>query len=436
MLGPVLIGLVLLGEPCHSAEEGEAQARGDRPRAGGHRHRAGPRGERPGREAGRRSREEARARARGDGPHPRRAEAARRAPGDAPQLRGRVARVQARRPAAGGEEVRGEAERPLRQLREGHPRPRGDRAQGPARRHRPVRGVPPALPGRAPLHPGRDVPAGRALLRAQRGRSRRGDALLRGRAQARRPVEQRPDPPPEPAVDFRHSIALYQQLLEKFPRLQAQRRHHLPARLLPGEAERLRGRPGGVPRRSSSSTRRAGSSPRPGSASASTTSTTTTTRTRWPRRPRPTRPRSRTPRAPLYDKALYKLGWTYYRRTASTHAVQRFLAARRLLRQDRAEEGRQRPAATSAARRSSTRRSASPTRSGARWRRPRRRSPGWAAAPTRPRSTGGWATSTSTRPATPTPSTPTGWRCRRTRSPTTRRRSSRRSSRPTSATGS
>ncbi len=50
---------------------------------------------------------------------------------------------------------------------------------------------------------------------------------------------------------------------------------------------------------------------------------------------------ARDTKSPLYDKALYKLGWTYYRQDRFEPAVQRFLAAGRLLRADRAEEGRQ-----------------------------------------------------------------------------------------------
>jgi tetratricopeptide (TPR) repeat protein len=60
-------------------------------------------------------------------------------------------------------------------------------------------------------------------------------------------------------------------------------------------------------------------------------------------------------KSPLYDKSLYKLGWTYYRQDRFEPAVQRFLELVDYY--DRT--GRRRtasPPATSAARRSSTRR--------------------------------------------------------------------------------
>ena len=98
------------------------------------------------------------------------------------------------------------------------------RAQGAARRHRPVRGVPPALPERAPLHAGRDVPPGRALLRALERRSHRRDARLRGAAQAHGPASSTPRRRPSRWWTSRQSIALYRQLLDELPRLPAQRR--------------------------------------------------------------------------------------------------------------------------------------------------------------------------------------------------------------------
>ena len=172
--------------------------------------------------------------------------------------------------------------------------------------------------------PGRDVPAGRALLRAQRGRSRGGDARLRGPAQARGPVEQQLRRPPEPPVDFRPSIALYRQLLEKFPKFKfndattyllgyclekqndfegAQQAYHdviddYPKSKFVTEAWVRIGEyyfddyddPDALPR----------------AADAYEHAIKDT-------------------RSPLYDKSLYKLGWTYYRQDRFEPAVQRFL---------------------------------------------------------------------------------------------------------------
>ena len=230
-------------------------------------------------------------------------------------------------------------------------------------------------------------------------------------------------PPPEPAVDFRQSIALYRRLLEKFPKLQAQRRDHLPARLLPREAERLRGAP----------SRR-----------------TTTLIDDYPKSKFVTEawvrigeyyfddyddPDALAQAADAYEHAIKdtrtrsttrrSTSWggpttagPLRRRGAALPRAGGLLRGRSRPEEGRASPRRRPPRRGAPVHRDQLRRrEVGLGRQGAR--RPSRR---WAAAPTRPRSTAAWATSTSTRRGTPTPSPPTGWRCSATRWPTTRRK--------------
>ena len=242
-------------------------------------------------------------------------------------------------------------------------------------------------------------------------------------------------PPPEPVVDFAQSIALYRRLITEFPNYRLNDGDLLPARLLPGEAERLREAP------SRRTTTLIDNYPKSKFATEA-----------WVRigeyyfddyddpdalaqAARGLRARDQGHQAPALRQVPLQAGLDLLPhgplRATRCSASSSWWTTTRHRRRRRATRT---SAATCAARRSSTPRSASPTRSGARSPRRRRPSRSWAAAPTRPRSTAAWATSTSTRPSTPTPSPPTGWCCSRTRSPSTPPRSSRRSSRPTSVT--
>jgi TolA-binding protein len=218
------------------------------------------------------------------------------------------------------------------------------------------------------------------------------------------------------------------------PEVQVQRRDDVPARLLPGEAERLRGCPAGLPRRHrrlpEEQVRHRGLGP---------DRRVLLRRLRRPGRASPGghayEHAIKDTRSPLYDKALYKLGWTYYRQDRFEPAVQRFLelvdttTARRCKKDgkitgDLRGEALQYTAISFADEKwgSVDKAKATFARMGGR--------------PYEAEVYRRWATSTSTRPATPTPSPPTAWRCSGTRWRWTRPSSSRRSSRPTSATGS
>ena len=203
------------------------------------------------------------------------------------------------------------------------------RAQGAPGRHRPVRGVPPALPRRPRVHARRDVPPGRALLRAQRRRPRRGDARLRGAAQDARTRRADADAAARAAGRLRQSIALYQQLIDEVPRLPAQRRAPTTC-----SATAWRSRTSSTSAQDAYQRRSSSRYPKSqvrhrglGAHRRVLLRRATTTRTRWPRRPRPTRhavaghqsTRSTTRRST--SSAGPTTGWT-----ASTTRCSRFLA--------------------------------------------------------------------------------------------------------------
>ena len=210
---------------------------------------------------------------------------------------------------------------PLRALRAVHRGAGGGGAHRARRRHRPLREVPGRLPGRPRVHARRHVPAGRALLRAVERRVPPGHRPVprggpprhrRGaRAAARAAAELRPLHRALPAHPHR------------LPVLPLPPRHPVPPRLLP-----RRDGPGGrghrrlpplIERYPQSSL----TCPRPGSGWATWPSTTCSP-TRCARRPRPTPRLFAWPEHPLYARAIYKLGWTYYRLDDYQAAVETF----------------------------------------------------------------------------------------------------------------
>ena len=333
------------------------------------------------------------------------------------ELRGRVARSSARGPAAGGEEVRGEAQHLAnsyeKAIRDLEVLERKERLDAIAQFEEFLQ----RYPDDPKLHAGRDVPPGRALLRALQRRSHAWRcATTRSSSRRWTPRRTRRRRPSRRSTSAK-SIAHLPAADRAVPRLPAQRRAPTTC-----SATAWRSR--------TSSTRAAAAYQRADRPLPEAKFATEA----WVRIGEYYFDAYNDPDAlakaadayehaiedtthALYDKALYKLGWTYYRMDRFDDAVSRFLALVDYYQAEAKAQGRgggrRRPAQRGAPvhRHQLRRREVGLAGQG------QESSRSWAAARTRPRSTGAWATSTSTRPSTPRRSRPTGWCCRRTRSP-------------------
>ena len=240
-----------------------------------------------------------------------------------------------------------------RQVRPADRPQRSRGARSPARRDRDVRGVPAQVPERQALDAGRDVPPGRALLRevgggvpgrrrgVQEG-ARRPEPARHAAAAGRLHADHQPLPPPA----------------DRVPELPLPRRRLLPARLLPGRDGRGACRPSrrcwrwSAPTASSRSTRRprrrsrrraAPGAPPPADEDFYKECTPVRKESKfipeaWTRvgefhfdNPNELRLAIAAFRkvltfkdSPYYDRALYKLAWSYYRDNRFPEAVREF----------------------------------------------------------------------------------------------------------------